>query len=98
MVEMQLILGDKRQDKILKNFKQNILPLNCLLLSERTAMWFMPVVLTETEKENDSANQNDVAKMTLQNDIAALTMRWQAEQTTLFLRINLLWSAKQITM
>ena len=27
-------------------------------------MWSMPVVLTETENENDSANQNDVAKMT----------------------------------
>ena len=33
-----------------------------LLLSVRTAMWSMPVVLTETENENDSANQNDVAK------------------------------------
>ena len=45
-----------------------------LLLSARTAMWSMPVVLTETENENDSANQNDVAKMMchdviLQNDI-----------------------------
>ena len=30
----------------------------------------MPVDLTETENENDSANQNDVAKMTLQNDVA----------------------------
>ena len=30
-------------------------------------MWpTMPVVLTECENENDSANQNDVAKMTLQ--------------------------------
>ena len=29
-------------------------------------MWSMPVVLTETENENDSANQNDVAKMMLQ--------------------------------
>ena len=29
-------------------------------------MWSMPVVLTETENENDSANQNDVAKMTSQ--------------------------------
>ena len=36
------------------------------LLSARTAMWSMPVVLTETENENDSANQNDVAK----NDVA----------------------------
>ena len=35
-----------------------------LLLSARTAMWSMPVVLTETENENDSANQNYVAKMT----------------------------------
>ena len=35
-------------------------------------MWSMPVVLTETENENDSANQNDIAKMTLQNDLAAL--------------------------
>ena len=35
-------------------------------------MWSMPVDLTETENENDSANQNDVAKMTLQNDVAAL--------------------------
>ena len=35
-----------------------------LLLSARRAMWSMPVVLTETENENDSANQNDVAKMT----------------------------------
>ena len=31
-------------------------------------LWF----LTEWENENDSANQNDVAKMTLQNDKAAL--------------------------
>ena len=37
-----------------------------LLLSARTAMWSMPVVLTETENENDSTNQNYVAKMTLQ--------------------------------
>ena len=29
-------------------------------------MWSMPVVLTKTENENDSANQNDVAKVTLQ--------------------------------
>ena len=36
-------------------------------------MWSMPVVLTETENENDSANQNDVAKMTLQNDVAKMT-------------------------
>ena len=36
------------------------------LLSARTAVWSMPVVLTETENENDSANQNYVAKMTLQ--------------------------------
>ena len=28
-----------------------------LLLSARTAMWSMPVVLTEWEKENDSQNQ-----------------------------------------
>ena len=36
------------------------------LLSAMTAMWSMPVVLTETENENDSANQNYVAKMMLQ--------------------------------
>ena len=29
-------------------------------------MWSMPVVLTETENENDSVNKNDAAKMTLQ--------------------------------
>ena len=29
-------------------------------------MWAMPVVLTETENENDSANQIDVAKITSQ--------------------------------
>ena len=29
-------------------------------------MWSMPVVLTDTENENDSVNQNDVAKMTSQ--------------------------------
>ena len=41
-----------------------------LLLSARTAMWSMPVVLTETENENDSPNQNDVAKMTCaKNDV-----------------------------
>ena len=34
------------------------------LLSARTAMWSMPVVLTETENEKDSVNQNDIAKMT----------------------------------
>ena len=37
-----------------------------LLLSARTAMWSMPVVLTETENENDSVNQNYIAKMTSQ--------------------------------
>ena len=36
------------------------------LLSARTAMWSMPVLLTERENENDSTNQNYVAKMTLQ--------------------------------
>ena len=36
------------------------------LLSARTTMWSMPVVLTEMENENDSVNQNDIAKMTLQ--------------------------------
>ena len=30
-------------------------------------MWSVLVVLTEWENEHDSANQNDVAKMTLQN-------------------------------
>ena len=35
-------------------------------------MWSMPVDLTETENGNDSANQNDAARMTLQNDVAAL--------------------------
>ena len=35
-------------------------------LSARTVMWSVPVVLTKTENENDSANQNYVAKMTLQ--------------------------------
>ena len=40
------------------------------LLSARTALWSVPVVLTVTENENDSANQNDVAIMTLQNDVA----------------------------
>ena len=29
-------------------------------------MWSMPVVLTETENENDSVNQNYAAEMTLQ--------------------------------
>ena len=29
-------------------------------------MWSMPVVFTETENENDSTNENDVAKMMLQ--------------------------------
>ena len=33
-----------------------------LLLSARS----MPVVLTESENENDSTNQNDIAKMMLQ--------------------------------
>ena len=43
-----------------------VLSLVLLLLSARSAMWSMPVVLTETENENDSANQSYVAKMTLQ--------------------------------
>ena len=38
-------------------------------------MWSMPVVLTETENENDSANQNYVAKMKLQNDVSGLVCR-----------------------
>ena len=29
-------------------------------------MWSMPVILTETENENDSVNQNYLAKMMLQ--------------------------------
>ena len=37
-----------------------------VVLSARTAMWSMPVVLTKMENENDSANQNDIAKMTPQ--------------------------------
>ena len=49
-----------------------------LLLFARTAMWSIPVVLTETENENDSANQNYFAKITLQklrckNDAAKMT-------------------------
>ena len=40
----------------------NMFRLLYLLLSARTAVWSMPVVLTETENESDSANQNDVAK------------------------------------
>ena len=42
-------------------------------------MLSMPVVLTKMENENDSANQNYVAKMTLQNDIAGpnnVVCRW----------------------
>ena len=34
-------------------------------------MWSMPVVLTETENQNDSANQNDVT----QNGIAEMTLQ-----------------------
>ena len=34
-------------------------------------MWSMPVDLTETENENDSANQNDVAK----TDVAKMTLQ-----------------------
>ena len=33
------------------------------------------VVLMETENENDSADENYVAKMMLQNDVAALAMQ-----------------------
>ena len=40
--------------------------IDVLLLSARTAMWSIPVVLTETENENDSVNQNYIAKMTLE--------------------------------
>ena len=29
-------------------------------------MWSMPMFLTEMENENDSVNQNDITKMTLQ--------------------------------
>ena len=38
-------------------------------------MWSMPVDLTKTENENNSVNQNDAAKMMLQNDIVALAMQ-----------------------
>ena len=41
-----------------------------LLLSARTVMWSMPVVLTEMENENDSANQNDVAKLMYERALA----------------------------
>ena len=40
------------------------------LLSARTAMLSMPVVLTEMENENDSVNQKDVAKRRCKNDVA----------------------------
>ena len=44
----------------------------------------MPVVLTETENENDSVNQNYIAKMMLQkwrckNDIAKMTLQCRME-------------------
>ena len=47
-------------------------------------MWSMPVDLTETENENDSANQNDVAKMTLwkwccKNDAAKMMLQNDVE-------------------
>ena len=35
-------------------------------------MWSMPVVLTETENENDSVNQNYVAKMTSERALVTL--------------------------
>ena len=35
-------------------------------------MWSMPVVLTETENENDSVNQNYVAKMMQERALATL--------------------------
>ena len=43
-------------------------------------MWSMPVVLTDTENENDSVNKNYVAKITLQkwcckNDAAKMTLQ-----------------------
>ena len=41
-----------------------------LLLFARTAMWSMPVVLTETENENDSANQISLQKRHCKNDVA----------------------------
>ena len=33
-------------------------------------MWSMPVVLTETENDNDSVNQNYFAKMTLPKGVS----------------------------
>ena len=54
-------------ERVKNNFKIHLpyryTSIKTFLLSARTAMWSMPVVLTETENENDSANQNDVAKM-----------------------------------
>ena len=41
----------------------------------------MPVLLTETENENDSVNPNYVAKMTLQNDAAKMTLKYDVSVT-----------------
>ena len=52
-------------------------------------MWSMPVVLTETENEKDSANQNDVAK----NEVAKMTLQTLATlspwQTAVVLRASI---------
>ena len=77
-----------------------------LLLSARTAMWSMPVVLTEWENENDSQNQWESLRMTSwrpfckmtswQNDVAVAR---RADSFNLRLTIHLTdilhWSSKK---
>ena len=56
-------------------FAESIIPWRTLLLSARTAMWSMPVVLTKTE------NENDIAKMMVQKWCCKMTSQ---ALTTLF--------------
>ena len=62
-------------------------------------MWSIPVVLTEMENENDSANQNYVAK----NDVTKMTSQCRMETVVvlctnpLILKMNYPMSTQPIT-
>ena len=51
-------------------------------------MWSMPVVLTEWENENDSVNQNDIAKMISKNDVIWRQLLYFVQILQFYLFIN----------
>ena len=60
-------------------------------------MWSMPVVLTETENENDSVNQNYVEKMTSQCRMETAVVLCTNPLIVFVRSVNLLLSCNQST-